>query len=159
MTGVQTCALPISNFPTPYYTGGGKAANWIEVGASSWRGGDTVAVNFSNYSHDRVDVFAPGEDILSTVPGGGYKRLSGTSMAAPVVTGLAALIMSYYPNLTAGQVRQIILDSATRYNRASLLPGVRTGETVPFSSLSVTGGIVNAYSALKMAQERSAATQ
>ena len=148
-----------SNFPTPYYTGGGRAMNWIEVGASSWRGGDTVAVSFSNYSHDRVDVFAPGEDILSTVQGGGYERLSGTSMAAPVVTGLAALIMSYYPDLTAAQVRQIILDSATRYARPSLLPGDRTGATVPFASLSVTGGIVNAYNALRMAQMRSSASQ
>jgi subtilisin family serine protease len=154
-----------SNFPTPYYTGGGKAANWIEVGASSWRGGDTLAVAFSNYSHDRVDVFAPGEDILSSVQGGGYERLSGTSMAAPVVTGLAALIMSYYPTFTAAQVRQIILDSATRYDRPALAPGAPTGtptgtptrETVPFASLSVTGGIVNAYAALRMAAERSAA--
>jgi subtilisin family serine protease len=147
-----------ANFPTPYYTNGGKAADWIEVGASSWRGGDTLAVSFSNYSHDRVDVFAPGEDILSTVPGGGYARLSGTSMAAPVVTGLAALIMSYYPSLTAAQVKQILLDSATRYDRPALLPGVRTGVTVPFASLSVTGGIVNAYNALKLAQERSVGT-
>jgi subtilisin family serine protease len=146
-----------SNFPTPSYTGGGRAANWIEVGASSWRGGDTLAVAFSNYSHDKVDVFAPGEDILSTVPGGGYERLSGTSMAAPVVTGLAALIMSYYPDLTAAQVKQIILDSATRYNSVSLLPGGTPGQTVPFASLSVTGAIVNAYNALKLAQERSAA--
>jgi subtilisin family serine protease len=147
-----------SNFPTPYYTGGGRAANWIEVGASSWRGGDTLAVSFSNYSHDKVDVFAPGEDILSAVPGGGYERLSGTSMAAPVVTGLAALIMSYYPDLTVAQVRQIILDSATRYNRPALAPGERSQGTVPFASLSVTGGIVNAYNALRLAQDRSAAT-
>lgn len=147
----------VSNFPTPFYTGGGRAANWIEVGASSWRGGDTLAVSFSNYSHDRVDVFAPGEDILSSVQGGGYERLSGTSMAAPVVTGLAALIMSYYPSLSAAQVRQIILDSATRYSGPALVPGRRSGEAVPFASLSVTGGIVNAYNALRLAAERSGA--
>ncbi|HEY5086346.1 MAG TPA: S8 family serine peptidase, partial [Gemmatimonadaceae bacterium] len=145
-----------SNFPTPYYNGGGRATNWIEVGASSWRGGDTVAVAFSNYSHTKVDVFAPGEDILSSVQGGGYERLSGTSMAAPVVSGLAALIMSHYPNLTVGQVRQIILDSATRYDHASLEPGAHNTETVPFASLSVTGGIVNAYNALRMAQQERA---
>jgi len=144
-----------SNFPTPYYTGGGKAADWIEVGASSWRGGDTVATAFSNYSHTRVDVFAPGEDIYSSVQGGGYERLSGTSMAAPVVSGLAALIMSYYPDLTAAQVKQIILDSATRYDRASIEPGAHNTDTVPFASLSVTGGIVNAYNALRMAQQES----
>jgi subtilisin family serine protease len=147
------------NFPTPYYTGGGKAANWIEVGASSWRGGDTVAVGFSDYSHTRVDVFAPGEDILSSVQGGGYERMSGTSMAAPVVSGLAALIMSYYPDLTAAQVRQIILDSARRYDGVSLVPGDRNGETAPFASMSVTGGIVNAYNALRMAQQESSAAK
>ncbi|MEO7043262.1 MAG: S8 family peptidase [Gemmatimonadaceae bacterium] len=146
-----------SNFPTPMFTGGGKATDWIEVGASSWRGGDTLAVGFSNYSHDKVDVFAPGEDILSTMPGGGYQRLSGTSMAAPVVTGLAALIMSYYPEFSAAQVRQIILDSAKRYDANSLLPGGQPGRTVPFASLSVTGGIVNAYNALRLAQQRSSA--
>ena len=144
-----------SNFPTPDYTGGGRAANWIEVGASSWRGADTLATSFTDFSKTKVDVFAPGEDILSTVPGGGYERLSGTSMAAPVVTGLAALIMSYYPDLSAAQVKQIILDSATRYNQASLVPGSQTGETAPFASMSVTGGIVNAYNALKLAQQRS----
>lgn len=147
------------NFPTPYYTGGGRAADWIEVGASSWRGGDTVAVGFSNYSHTKVDVFAPGEDILSSVQGGGYERLSGTSMAAPVVSGLAALIMSYYPDLTAAQVRQIILDSAKRYDRASVVPGARSGATAPFASMSVTGGIVNAYNALRMAQQESSAAK
>lgn len=148
-----------SNFPTPYYDGGGRAADWIEVGASSWRGGDTVAVGFSNYSHTKVDVFAPGEDILSSVQGGGYERLSGTSMAAPVVSGLAALIMSYYPDLTTVQVRQIILDSAKRYDRASLIPGDRSGATAPFASMSVTGGIVNAYNALRMAQQESSAAK
>lgn len=147
------------NFPTPYYTGGGRAADWIEVGASSWRGGDTVAVGFSNYSHTKVDVFAPGEDILSSVQGGGYERLSGTSMAAPVVSGLAALIMSYYPDFTAAQVRQIILDSAKRYDRASLVPGARSSAMAPFASMSVTGGIVNAYNALRMAQQENSAAK
>lgn len=141
------------NFPSPKYQGGGRAANWIEVGASSWRGGDTVAVSFSNYSHDLVDVFAPGEDILSTVPGGGYERLSGTSMAAPVVTGIAAMILAYYPQLTAGQVKRIILESATPHRDEMVLRPGSTGELVPFGSLSVTGGIVNAYNAMRLAAQ------
>ena len=61
------------------------------MGASSWKGGDSLAAPFSNYGKAQVDVFAPGVDILSTVPGGGYERESGTSMAAPVVSGLAAM--------------------------------------------------------------------
>ncbi len=138
------------NFPNRTYASGGTAANWIEVGASSWRGGDTLAVSFSNYGQQQVDVFAPGEDIYSTVPGG-YQRLSGTSMAAPVVSGVAALLMAYYPDLTAADVKRIILASVTSYkDRVVLRPG-SNGGTVPFGALSVTGGIVNAYNAIKLA--------
>lgn len=147
------------NFPTPYYLTGGRAHNWIEVGASSWKGGDTLATSFSNYGKDRVDVFAPGEDILSTIPGNKYERDSGTSMASPVVAGLAALIMSYYPNLSAADVKRIILQSATRYPAQMVArPGAKDGDPlVPFGSLSVTGGIVNAYAALKLAASEAAA--
>jgi subtilisin family serine protease len=141
------------SYPTPVYITGGQARNWIEVGASSWKMGDSLVAVFSNYGKTRVDVFAPGVDILSTVPGNGYERESGTSMAAPVVTGLAALLMSYYPNLAAGDVKRIILASATRHANSVLKPG---GGEAPFSELSATGGIVNAYAAVKMAQEQSA---
>ncbi len=146
------------NFPTAYYLDGGRAQNWIEVGASSWKGGDTLATSFSNYGKERVDVFAPGEDILSTIPHNKYERDSGTSMASPVVTGLAALIMSYYPNLTAADVKGIILKSATSYSAQRVAkPGAGPGDPlVPFGSLSVTGGIVNAYAALQMAARMSA---
>jgi subtilisin family serine protease len=145
------------SFPTPVYLSGGKPNNWIEVGASSWKGLDSLAAPFSNYGKAQVDVFAPGVDILSTVPGGGYERESGTSMAAPVVTGLAALLMSYYPSLSAADVKRIILDSATRYaDQKVVRPGAENGEQVPFGSLSVTGGVVNAYSALKLAEQMSA---
>lgn len=139
-----------SNFPNRTYASGGAAANWIEVGASSWRGGDTLAVSFSNYGQQQVDVFAPGEDIYSTVPGG-YQRLSGTSMAAPVVSGLAALIMAYYPDLKAADVRRIIMASVTSYKDRTVLRPGSAGGTVSFGALSVTGGIVNAYNAIKMA--------
>ena len=147
------------NYPTPYYLTGGRAQNWIEVGASSWKGGDTLATSFSNYGQQRVDVFAPGEDILSTIPGNKYERDSGTSMASPVVAGLAALIMSYYPSLSAADVKRIILQSATRYPAQLVArPGAKDGDPlVPFGSLSVTGGIVNAYAALRLAATTAAA--
>ena len=141
------------NFPTPVYLGGGRAANWIEVGASSWKGGDDLAAPFSNYGKAEVDVFAPGVDILSTIPGNQYERDSGTSMAAPVVTGLAALIMSYYPNLTAADVRKIIMASVSKHTDQMVVKPGTDSEKVPFGSLSVSGGIVNAYNALKMAEE------
>lgn len=145
-----------ANFPTRKYLGGGQAQNWIEVGATSWKGGDQLVASFSNYGQSDVDVFAPGVDILSTVPGNGYERDSGTSMAAPVVTGLAALLLSYYPNLTAADVKRIILASASRHpdqmvvrpNGDQGAPAVR----VRFGTLSATGGIVNAYAAIKMAE-------
>jgi subtilisin family serine protease len=140
------------NFPKPEYNDGGRPANWIEVGASSWKGGDSLAAPFSNYAQKLVDVFAPGVDILSTVPGNQYERDSGTSMAAPVVSGLAALIMGYYPNLTAADVKKIIMGSVTRVDQTVVRPG-EDGPKVPFSTLSVTGGIVNAYNAIKMADE------
>lgn len=144
------------NFPKPEYNDGGRPTNWIEVGASSWKGGDSLAAPFSNYAQKLVDVFAPGVDILSTSPGNEYVRLSGTSMAAPVVSGLAALIMSYYPNLSAADVRKIILNSVTKVDQTVVKPG-DDGAKVPFSSLSATGGIVNAYNAIRMAEEMSKA--
>jgi subtilisin family serine protease len=147
------------NFPNRLFAGGGEARLWLEVGASSWQGGEAMVAPFSNYGPKTVDVFAPGVDIYSSVTGGKYQRESGTSMAAPVVTGLAALIMSYYPELTAAEVRQVILDSATRYPTATVRVPSSDGQgtaTAAFSGLSTTGGIVNAYAALQLAAQRAA---
>jgi Subtilisin-like serine proteases len=144
------------NFPSPYYAGGGQAQRWIEVGASSWKGGEKLAASFSNYGAERVDVFAPGYSIYSTVPGDAYDRNDGTSMAAPMVSGLAALIMAHYPSLPATDVRDIILKTATSYrDRPVTRPG--DGETVPFGTLSDTGAVVNARAALQQAADRVAA--
>ena len=143
------------NFPTPDYIGGGRPTNWIEVGASSWKGGDSLAASFSNYGKTFVDVFAPGVDILSTVPGNQYERDSGTSMAAPVVSGLAALIMDYYPNLTASDVKKVIMGSVTKLSGQMVKRPGEDGGMVPFGTLSATGGIVNAYNAIKLADEMS----
>lgn len=140
------------NFPQPTYATGGRAETWIEVGASSWKGGEHLAASFSNYGKEQVDVFAPGEDILSTVPGGGYSRQSGTSMAAPVVSGLAAVLMGHFPSLTAGQVKRIIMESATSYKDAMVVRPGSQDEKVPFGTLSRTGGVVNAWAAIKAAQ-------
>lgn len=148
------------SFPTPAYVAGDRAANWIEVGAASWKGGSALAAPFSNYGKEQVDVFAPGVDILSTVPGGGFARESGTSMAAPVVSGVAALLMSYFPKLTPADVKKLILDTSTRYADVMVVrPGSQTGEKVPFGSLSRTGGVVNAYAAVKAAMAMSGAVQ
>jgi subtilisin family serine protease len=144
-----------TNYPTRRYRDGGMAKRWIEVGASSWKGTPLLAAPFSNYGDETVDVFAPGHAIYSTVPGDAYERNDGTSMAAPMVSGVAALIMAYYPSLTTMQVREIILDTATSYADVEVTrPG--GSDTVPFGRLSRTGGIVNAHDALKRAEQMSA---
>ena len=147
------------SFPIAPYQGGGRAQNWIEVGASSWRGGDSLVASFSNYGRGNVDLFAPGVDVLSTAPGGKYERNSGTSMAAPVVTGVAALLMAYYPTLTAADVKRIILASVTPIGEQQVVRPGASGEKVPFASLSATGGIVNVYNAVRMAEEASGSTR
>ncbi len=140
------------NFPDPEYAAGGKAATWITVGASGWTNDGKIKANFSNYGKTKVDVFAPGVNINSTVPGSKYEQLNGTSMAAPVVAGLAALIRSYYPKLTAAQVKDIIMKSVVKVAQSVEIKDDTGGnKTVPFADLCVSGGIVNAYEALKLA--------
>lgn len=145
------------NYPNRYFADGDTAIHWIEVGASSWQGTDQLAANFSNWNREKVHVFAPGVMIKSTVPGNRYEALSGTSMAAPVVSGLAALIMAYYPELTPAEVKRVILESATRYPGQQVLRPGSMGEQIPFEELSATGGIVNAHAAITMAERLAAA--
>ena len=149
------------NFPNDHYQKHGffwflkpkVAKTWIEVGALNYEKGENMVAPFSNYGKKNVDLFAPGMKIYSTLPDNKYKNLQGTSMASPVVAGVAALIRSYYPNLSAKQVKQILMSTVTKVNQQVIKPG--TENKVPFSSLSVSGGIVNAYEALKMAEKMS----
>jgi len=133
-----------------YADGSGIARSWIEVGASGPVDDETLKASFSCYGKVAVDVFAPGVKINSTIPGSKYAEFSGTSMASPVVAGLAALIRSYYPKLTAVQVKEIILNSVVKVGHNVKIPGA-TPKEVPFADLCQTGGIVNAYNALKLA--------
>jgi len=103
-----------------------------------------------------VDVFAPGVDIFSTMPGNEYAPMSGTSMAAPVVSGVAALIRSQYPQLTAVQVKAIIERSAIPYTKKVRIPG--TKKKVKLKELCKTGAVVNAYEALKLAGQVASGT-
>ena len=127
-----------------------KVKNWIEVGALSYRDGEDVAATFSNYGKTKVDLFAPGVRIFSTMPGSEYAPLQGTSMAAPVVAGVAAVIRSHFPALTAEQVKEVIMKSVTPITDEVKLPGSKT-EKRKFSELSVSGGVVNLHNALQMA--------
>ncbi|WP_316771280.1 S8 family peptidase [Pedobacter frigiditerrae] len=141
-----------NNFPTAKYLDGSIANSWLTVGASGPKDDETLKAAFSNYGKTTVDVFAPGVRILSTVPDNNkYIEEDGTSMAAPVVAGLAALIRSYYPKLTAVQVKDIIMKSVVKINHnVSTMKGADT-VSIPFADLCVSGGIVNAYNALKLA--------
>lgn len=128
------------------------ANNWISVGASTYKNDANLKASFSNYGKYNVDVFAPGFMINSTVPDNKYEEFDGTSMAAPVVSGLAALVLSYYPHLTAVDLKDIIMKSVTKVERKVKYKNEKD-ETlrVNFSELCVSGGIVNAYNALKLA--------
>jgi subtilisin family serine protease len=129
------------------------ANNWIEVGASAYKDDDELKADFSNYGKYSVDVFAPGFMINSTTPGSKYEEFDGTSMASPVVSGLAALILSYYPDLKPYQVREIIMNSVTKVNHKIKYKNERDENVrVPFSDICVSGGVVNAYNALKLAE-------
>ncbi|AWV97967.1 S8 family peptidase [Arcticibacterium luteifluviistationis] len=145
----------VTHYPTKYYKSGGEAKNWIGVGASSYEDGLKMVADFSNYGKKSVDVFAPGVAIYSTEPGSKYGEKQGTSMAAPAVTGVAALLKSYFPTLTAVQLKEIILQSSIKLkDEEVILPG---GEKEGrFGSLSGTGGVVNAYEAVKMAIQMTA---
>lgn len=138
------------NFPNPNYVNGGRAGNLITVGASAEPKSGSYTASFSNYGKKEVDVFAPGAKIYSTLPGGNnYGNLSGTSMAGPVVAGIAALTLQYYPNLTAKQLKYVIEKSAMQPKEKVNKPG--TDEKVQLGEISKTGGIVNAYEAVKLA--------
>jgi len=147
------------NFPMKYYTDAkgdttGVANAWITVGATGLRLDNELLADFSNYGKKTVDVFAPGVHINSTIPDSKYKEEQGTSMAAPVVAGLAAMIRSYYPTLSAVETKRIIMESVEKPDQ---LVQVKVGEdatkTVRLSDISVTGGIVNAYNAIIKAEE------
>jgi cell wall-associated protease len=144
----------IVHYPCKKLQNGKIPSNFIDVGALSWKPGDEIVAPFSNYGKKTVDIFAPGVDIHSTVPDlNKYKDASGTSMAAPVVAGVAAVLKSYFPELTPKQMIKILKTSSvkTYKNEKVIKPGTKD-EMIEFSELSNTGGIVNLYEAVKMAQ-------
>jgi subtilisin family serine protease len=151
-----------NNFPTARFLDGGVATNWIEVGALNWRTGKDLPAPFSNYGKNNVDVFAPGVDIYSCKPENGYANASGTSMASPVTAGVCAVLKSYFPNLTAADIKRIVETSSDKsmagkkvnipgeykVNKKGKNKGPITGK---FGMLSRTGGIVDLYAAVKLA--------
>jgi len=128
--------------------------NILTVGAMTRHFDEKLCATFSNYGKTRVDIFAPGLEIYSTVPkDNAYKSIQGTSMASPEVAGVAALVRSYYPNLSAKQVKYIIMNSGIEFHKEVIVPGSKDKKN--FDDLSVNGRILNAYNALLMADKMS----
>jgi subtilisin family serine protease len=135
------------SYPTRKLTDGTVASNWIEVGASSSsKNGKKLIADFSNYGSTTVDLFAPGVDIYSTVPNGKYEDASGTSMACPATAGVAAMIRGYFPELTAEEVRDVLMKTTVQYKKKVVIPG--TKKKVKMNSISISGGFVNAEAAV-----------
>ncbi|HEX5150493.1 MAG TPA: S8 family peptidase [Parafilimonas sp.] len=148
--GLNIDSMPV--YPYPEFLNSGKAENLITVGASTEDINDSLPGFFSNYGQKETDVFAPGMDIYEAEPNNKYDEGSGTSMAAPMVAGVAALILEYYPQLTAVQVKDIIIQSVTPLKGKMVYkPG--TQEQVDFASLCISGGVANAYNALQIADK------
>jgi subtilisin family serine protease len=139
------------HFPEPILLDGEKVTNWISVGASGDPSNGGLVASFSNYGKKEVDVFAPGVNIYSSIPGGNtYGNASGTSMASPVTAGVAAFLLEYYPTLTPQQVKTVIEKSAVAPSIKAQKPG--TDKEVSLSDLCKSGGLVNVYEAAKMAE-------
>ncbi|MEJ8757232.1 S8 family peptidase [Pontibacter sp. H259] len=144
------------NFPTKQLLDGTRAKNWLEVGATALVADKNFCGVFSNYGKQNVDLFAPGVDIISLAPDNKYDKMDGTSFASPVVSGVAALVWSYYPELSATELKDVLLKSTTQHPKLKVItPNLESAkkQKVNFSELSVTGGVVNAYQALKLAEK------
>ena len=140
-------------YPNPIYLDGKTASNYLTVGASGDPSTGSYAASFSNYSKQAVDIFAPGTNIYSTATDNRYVAADGTSAASPVVTGVAALLKSYFPDLTPAQIIEIINASGSTVDVLVIPPG-QGEKKVNFASLSRSGKIVNAYGAVKLALEK-----
>lgn len=127
-------------------------SNFILVGSTSHKINEEFMSYFSNYGNINVDLFAPGENIYTTLPNNKYKFDSGTSLSSAITSGVAGLIFSYYPNLSASQVKNILMNSGLQYNiEVNTSPEKKEKKTVSFSKLSKSGRVLNAYNALIMA--------
>ncbi len=153
--GNESYDLDVTNkYPNDTYDGSPEyAKNVLIIGALSPSYGSKVIADFSNYGKNNVDIYAPGDEIYATTPLNSYEYLQGTSMASPKVAGVATLIRSYYPKLTAVQVKQIIMESGTPLKNQVVIG--KDKHKANFADASKSGRIVNAYNALLLAAKMS----
>jgi len=136
------------SYPTRELSNNTIASNWIEVGASAYKGGSDLIGSFSNYGKTKVDLFAPGVDIYSTIPDNNkYINESGTSMASPSTAGVAAIIRGYFPELTSEQIREVLMKTVVTYDKEVNVPGTKD-EKKKVSELCISGGFVNVNNAV-----------
>ncbi len=139
-------------YPNAIFLDGKKASNFMSIGASdkdNVKGG--LPAQFSNYSKEYVDIFAPGVDIYSTSMNNTYQSVDGTSFSGPVVAGVAALLKSFFPKLTPQQIIEIVMTSGITITDEVKIPGNDKGKTVSLANLCASGKIINAYEAVKLA--------
>jgi cell wall-associated protease len=140
-------------YPQDQVLAGGEISdNFLTVGALNYEYGSGLLAGFSNYGKSTVDVFAPGVAIYSTAPNNEYRNAGGTSMASPATAGVAAVIRSQYPKLTAGQVKQVIMDSGLTTSARVILGG-NPEDMKPFGETTTSGKMVNLYNALILASK------
>jgi len=139
-------------FPNDTFLDGTTSDNLISVGASAALNDENLAATFSNYGKKNVDVFAPGVKVTSIDKDAEFNTADGTSFASPITAGIAALVLEYYPTLSARQLKEVILESAKPLQGMQVIkPGSK--DKVDFTALSKSGGVVNALEALKIASK------
>ena len=132
------------NYPTSMYSFQTEPLDhFVTIGASTRHEGEALVASFSNFGTKGVDVFAPGYEIWNAVPQSEYMNLQGTSMAAPMVAGAAAMLKSYFPKLSMKEIKEVMYSTSTKY------------DVEGFSEKSVTGGVVNIYEAAKACKKLS----
>ncbi|WP_301401676.1 S8 family serine peptidase [Polaribacter huanghezhanensis] len=142
------------NYPTDIGKNGKEVSdNFLLIGGTSQKLTKNLVYYYSNYGNKHVDIFAPGENLYVAFPNNKYEYDSGTSLSSATVAGVAALLYSYYPNLTVSQIKNIIINSGVKYDVDVEIRVGREKKLVPFSSLSKSGSIVNAFNALLMAEK------
>jgi subtilisin family serine protease len=139
----------------------GTLSNIITVAASDSLGNPFL---WANFSETELDIFAPGVEIKSAMPGNRYAIDSGSAYAAAMVTGVAAFIKNYFPQITPAQMRQLLIDTVTDRSDAEVekqyratagsMRGRIATDLFLFSDLCVSGGILNAERAIKEAGRR-----
>jgi subtilisin family serine protease len=133
------------NYPTSMYSfQKAPLDHFVTIGASTKNKDAELVASFSNFGAKGVDVFAPGFEIYNAVPQSEYMNLQGTSMAAPMVAGAAAMLKSYFPKLTMKEIKEVMYETSVKYPKVE-----------GFADKSVTGGVINIYNAAKACKKLS----